>query len=278
MFLSILAITGFILMVFFTVSMWLLQQSYEREEAAAIRDNLTKCSRIADLSLEYMAQEARMLAGNAGIISSVVAPDHSRTDRSVAVMNLLGDVVKNSDLISRAVLYVGFDRSVYSSDRAQTHVSTDQALMDLVSRYSPRELSEDGQILYMMDETAFVVQDVPLNGRKRLGTVVLQVDQQQLYRIVQDSSDGSYIVVLDKDGNMFLGDENIPGQAMDGILVMAAGKEDDPAVYRSESTGLVFLNWREGGQPLVRAIPRYSLLLLLAAVLGLLGIVYSAFV
>ena len=116
LFLSILTITAFVLTVLFSVSLHLLQESYQREERASVLDKLSKCSRITDLSLEYMGQDSRMLSTNASLISAVVAPDHSRADRSISVLNLLEDVARTNDLVSKAVLYVGFDNSIYASD------------------------------------------------------------------------------------------------------------------------------------------------------------------
>ena len=275
LFLSILTITAFVLTVLFSVSLHLLQESYQREERASVLDKLSKCSRITDLSLEYMGQDSRMLSTNASLISAVVAPDHSRADRSISVLNLLEDVARTNDLVSKAVLYVGFDNSIYASDSLDISLSGDDGLSRMLSSYIHTKPSMERNNLCLQDGTAYILQDIPVNGRKRLGTVILQVDKEKLYRQIKDMEDGSYIVALDEEGDVFLADEDVSDQI---AASLRSDGEEDPkrtASYTSALSGLTFYNWKAEKAGFAETVARYSQLMLIAALLAMFGAAYS---
>ena len=124
---------------------------------------------------------------NSTIISAVIAPDMSRTQRNYEVVHYLNTTAENLTIISRILLYVSYDKTVFTSEGA---VTTLDACLDagiirrhLEQQKKPVNWSNPGGSvsLHIYEGKLYCCLDFPLEGSYCNGTLFFEINQRVLY-------------------------------------------------------------------------------------------------
>ena len=141
----------------------------------------------ADVLIGNVETSIRAASQNATIISAVIAPDLSRTQRNYELVHYLNTTAENSTIVSRILLYVSYDQTVFTSDGAAT---TLDACLDaniirshLEQQKKPMDWNDPAGCvtLHMYDGKLYCCLDFPLEGSYCNGTLFFEINQRVLY-------------------------------------------------------------------------------------------------
>jgi len=140
-----------------------------------------------DVLMGNVEASIRAASQNSTIISAVIAPDLNRTQRNYDLVHYLNTTAENSTIVSRILLYVSYDQTVFTSDGAAT---TLDACLDaniihrhLEQQKIPTDWNDPAGCvtLHMYEGKLYCCLDFPLEGSYCNGTLFFEINQRVLY-------------------------------------------------------------------------------------------------
>jgi len=197
---------------FFLFSRGVIFSSVSEINSNTNKNLLSKTSDIVDSYLKFLEGTIHHLTKDGNILSAVVAPNVSRTNRNFAIQNLLKTTATDSDLIQDVYLYIPYNDTIYSASRPvfQLKEFPDLSVQDLCLSHTAIEIADVQNIttrFYNLSGTVYMVRDFPLTGKKRMGSIILKLDSNVFYDLVQgDGTLNMPILIFDKDKNPVFSD------------------------------------------------------------------------
>ena len=168
----------------------------------------------ADILLDNLRASIRTASQNATIISAVIAPDITRSQRNYDVVHYLHATAESSALVSRILLYVDYDQTVFSSDGLATPLSSSlgtEAVGDHLARSGTDTVPfpPDGAVSFRLYRgRLYCCLDFPLEGRYRNGTLFYEVDQGTLYHELNSQTEYDVYIYNEENSPVFPAKDN----------------------------------------------------------------------
>ena len=162
----------------------------------------------------------RTVSQNATIISTVIAPNLGRTQRNYEVVHYLNTAADTAAIISRILLFVNYDRTVFTSEGVATTLDAclDKSIImqHLDRQKSPNDWKNpEGLIsLQIYDEKLYCCLDFPLDGNYCNGTLFFEIDQREFYNELNSQTEYDVFIFNEDNRPLF----NYPaGSLGDGV-------------------------------------------------------------
>ena len=163
-----------------------------------------------DSYLKFLEDTIQHLAKDGNILSAIVVPNVNRAERNFTIQNLLKATSADSNLIQEVYLYIPFNDTIYSAKQPilQLRDFPNLNIIDLCYKHAATENVNVQQIttcFYNLNGTVYMARDFPLTGKKRMGSIILKLDSDVFYNLIQ--GDGNMpIVLFDRDGKPVFSD------------------------------------------------------------------------
>ncbi|MDX9827802.1 MAG: helix-turn-helix domain-containing protein [Spirochaetia bacterium] len=240
---ALLVLMLLMMAAFFLFSRGVIFSSVSEINSNTNKNLLSKTSDIVDSYLKFLEGTIQHLTKDVNILSAVVAPNINRADRNFAIQNLLKTTAADNDLIQDVYLYIPYNDTIYSASRPvfQLKEFPDLSILDLCRSHTAVENVDVQNIttcFYNLSGTVYMARDFPLTGKKRMGSIILKLDSNVFYKVVQgDGTLNMPILIFDKDKNPVFSDaRNYP---FDSPMVRVKQALQSGQEYFSGS-GLVF--------------------------------------
>ena len=190
---------------FFFFSRGVIFSSVSEINSNTNKNLLSKTSDIVDSYLKFLESTAQHLAKDGNILSAIVVPNVNRADRNFAIQNLLKATSADSDLIQDVYLYIPYNDTIYSANRPvfQLKDFPDLSILDLCLSHTAVEIVDVQHIttcFYNLNGTVYMARDFPLTGKKRMGSIILKLDSNVFYNLIQgDGTLNMPILIFDRD-------------------------------------------------------------------------------
>jgi AraC-like DNA-binding protein len=178
---------------------------------------LSKTSGIVDSYLKSLGDTIQRLSKDSNILSAIVVPNANRAERNFAIQNLLKAAAADSNLIQDVYLYIPFNDTIYSANQPVLPLRDFPRLsvIELCFAHTAAEIADVQDIAtcyYNSNGTVYMVRDFPLTGNKRMGSIILKLDSDAFYNLVQgDGAIAMPILIFDRDGKPVFSDaDNYP--------------------------------------------------------------------
>jgi AraC-like DNA-binding protein len=166
---------------------------------------LSKTSDIVDSYLKFLEGTIQHLTKDGNILSAIVAPNVNRVDRNFAIQNLLKATSADSDLIQDVYLYIPYNDTIYSAHQPILQLKNfpDLGILGLFLLHTAVEIANVQNIttsFYNLNGTVYMARDFPLTGKKRMGSIILKLDSNVFYNLIQgDGTLNMPILIFDRD-------------------------------------------------------------------------------
>ncbi len=280
LFLLFFAAAGVLIIAFFVVSYRMQVRSYEERENGAAQDIMVKSSRILDTMIIQTREAATALIKNEEVIGAAVAPNHENKERSYAILRQLQETAGGSSLIRKAVLYIAYDKSEYTSELKEQPAAEDSELELLYQAFrEEKSTSVSSPVLFSNGGISCIALDFPIRLKRSLATVFLYLNKDYLYAQVKDSEDSGEILILDSSGDIFLAPAELTSEARERAAAWKEGdREKETLSYTSARTGLTVLYLAYPQKTMLqRMMPLLLILLLLLAFATVYALSASAY-
>lgn len=225
---------------------WLSQQ----EEETALYNGLLKTTAVyTDMSLRFLASDAKQLAVNQDV-ADLIYGSPARTDR---ILLLLMHTKNNNELVHGIVFYASAADLVLTSGNEEMPLE-DSKYYDMILQYQKKQLpaSEFFVDTYRVrvvqyDSKLWLVREFPLDMPSNLAVVFIEVDVDHLYRSISGEGGGYLrrLSVLDQNGTQLMGEsQDNAGEILQSLLQTPENRHFDGDTYyytQSEATGWYFL-------------------------------------
>lgn len=174
----------------------------------------------ADVLMGNVEASIRAASQNATIISAVIAPDLSRTQRNYELVHYLNTTAENSTIVSRILLYVSYDKTVFTSDGAATTLDAclDAGIIQrhLEQQKKPMDWRNPGGnvSLHIYDGKLYCCLDFPLEGSYCNGTLFFEINQKVFYNELNIQTEFDVYIFNEKDQPLF----NYPQDSFISVL------------------------------------------------------------
>ena len=190
---------------FFFFSRSVIFSSVSEINSNTNKNLLSKTSDIVDSYLRFLESTIQHLSKDGNIISAIVVPSMNRADRNFAIQNLLKATSKDSGLIQDVYLYVPYNDTIYSANQPVLQLKNfpDSSILGLFLSHTALETENVQHIatcFYNLNGTVYMARDFPLTGKKRMGSIILKLDSNIFYDLIQGAGTLNMpILLFDKD-------------------------------------------------------------------------------
>ncbi len=217
---ALLALMIIMMVAFFFFSRGVIFSSVSEINSNTNKNLLSKTCDIVDSYLKFLEGTIQHLTKDSNILSAIVVPNVNRADRNFAIQNLLKTTAADNDLIKDVYLYIPYNDTIYSSNQPilQLNNFPERSVLDLCRSHTSVEVANVQHIttcFYNLNGTVFMARDFPLTGKKRMGSIVLKLDSNVFYNVIQgDGTLNLPILVFDRDGKPVFSDaRNYPSNS-----------------------------------------------------------------
>ena len=202
---ALLALMILMMAAFFFFSRGVIFSSVSEINSNTNKNLLSKTSDIVDSYLKFLEETIQRLTKDGSILSAIVVPNAYRADRNFAIQNLLKATSADNDLINNIYLYIPYNDTIYSANQPilQLKDFPDLNIPELCLLHTAVETTNVQYIttqFYNFNGTVYMARDFPLTGKKRMGSIILKLDSNFFYDLIQ--GDGTLrmpILIFDKD-------------------------------------------------------------------------------
>lgn len=168
-----------------------------------------------DVLFEDIKKSIIAASQNNDILSAVISPGLQRTQRNYDVVRYLSNASTSDTLISRALLYVDYDQTIFSSDGVATKValSGDQALVNWYHTNTSSSGIQSKVTTFRYEDRIFCCLDFPLNGNYRNGTLIYEINQYSFYEKLNKQT--KYNVYIFDEANRLLFENALDSTSLD---------------------------------------------------------------
>lgn len=238
---SLLALMLVMMTAFFFFSSGIISSSVSEQNSNTNKNLLSKTSDVVDISLKFLEDMIQRLTKDKNIISAIVVPNVNRTDRSFAIQNLLKATSSSNNLIQGLYFYSPYDSAIYSSNQQIFQLANfpDPGIVELCAAYTSIIIVNVKNItthFYNLGGTVYMLRDFPLTGEKRMGTIILKLDSNVFYSLIQgETIINSPITVFDKNGIRVFSDarDYSSGSFPDNVEHLLHSGQENITIYDS---------------------------------------------
>lgn len=225
----------------------------------------------ADVLMGNVEASIRAASQNSTIISAVIAPDMSRTQRNYEVVHYLNTTAENLTIISRILLYVSYDKTVFTSEGA---VTTLDACLDagiirrhLEQQKKPVNWSDPGGSvsLHIYEGKLYCCLDFPLEGSYCNGTLFFEINQRVLYDELNCQTEYDVFIFNEENRPLFTYPQESLGMSLAPEVLQSMREKGSGTLPREmNAQSIVYYYAAPGGWLYVYPVP----LAILSGVLG----------
>lgn len=177
--------------IFFNFSFKLITETFQEKNNLMYVNVLNNAKNAVDYSLKGLHNIITHTCLEKSIIQAVVIPQSADSSNDMEVLTTLSTLREENELVSDVYLYIPKNEKIFTSryeimNRKQFNKS------DVLDNYyaSPStgsSIEMGGRItrIFPYDEKFYLVRDFPLEGERRLGTLVIKLDTNKLYHVLQ---------------------------------------------------------------------------------------------
>lgn len=216
----------------------------------------------ADVLMGNVEASIRAASQNATIISAVIAPDLNRTQRNYEVVHYLNTTAENLTIISRILLYVSYDRTVFTSDGAAT---TLDACLDagIIRRHLDQQKkpvnwsSPGGSVsLHIYEGKLYCCLDFPLEGSYCNGTLFFEINQRVLYEELNCQTEYDVFIFNEENRPLFAYPPESLGMSLTGESLQNMRENGSGTLPRKmQAQSIVYYYTAPGGWLYVYPVP-----------------------
>ena len=202
---ALLALMIVMMAAFFFFSKSIISSSVSEINSNTNKNMLSKTSEVVDSYLKFLETTIQHLTKDGNVISATVVPSVNRADRSFAIQNLLKATLADSNLIQDVYLYIPYNDTIYSANQRilQLRDFPDLGIRNLCLTHTAVEIVDVQNIVtryFNLEGTVYMVRDFPLTGKKRMGVVILKLDSNVFYNLIQgDGIINASILIFDRN-------------------------------------------------------------------------------
>lgn len=209
---ALLVLMIIMMAAFFFFSRSVIFSSVSEMNSNTNKNLLNKTSDIVDSYLKFLEGTIQYLTKDGNILGAIVVPNANRADRNFAIQNLLKATSADSNLIQDVYLYIPYNDTIYSANKPilQLKDFPDSSILDLCSKHTAVEIANVQDIttcFYNLNGRVYMTRDFPLTGKKRMGSIILKLDSDVFYDLIQgDGNLNMPILIFDKNGKPVFSD------------------------------------------------------------------------
>jgi len=209
---ALLALMIVMMAAFFFFSRGIISSSVSEINSNTNKNLLSKTSDVVDSYLKFLEDTIQHLATDGNVVSAVVAPDANRADRNFAIQNLLKATSSGTNLIQSVYLYIPYNDTIYSGNRRILRLRDfpESSIVNLCVAQTAVEAVNVEHIttcFYNSNGTVYMARDFPLTGKKRMGIIILKLDSNVFFGLIQgDGNINMPILLFDRNGKPVFSD------------------------------------------------------------------------
>jgi len=196
---------------------------------------LNNAKNALDYSFENLHSIITHTAKEKSVISAVVSPNSAdNSSNDLEVLNVLSTLREENEIINDVYFYVPKNQKVYTS-RFEI-VNRGQFNKNDILEYYLSKPSEGNNIeiggrvtnIISHDNKIYLIRDFPLEGDKRLGIIIVKIEPDKLYHILQGQgvNYANNLLVYDTDNNPLFPDSIKYGSLENSFIKTITDKKD----------------------------------------------------
>lgn len=218
---TFIILSVFTLIPLILVNVTFLNQSKSTIKNLAIDSSLNlvdKTSKAVDLVVIGVNQTIKQLSKSDAILNYIIDPDISNYSRNNSIINELNSIVASNDLIHSIYVYSNHEKTIISSSRG---VFNKDEFYDIewIDEYNDnflgvKQLGKRTITDSMGNEFNYItyICNLPYLSLSKVGAVVINVNEDKIYEIIKSidntNQEKGNVFILDKEGNIIVGDDN----------------------------------------------------------------------
>lgn len=211
-FYGMLALSVCVILIFYLVLNSTLAQ-HQREQIATYHLNTLRLSAASmETTLDALSQGMSQIMWNPDFVGYMVTPNQSSQELHYRICQQMKSIVSSSNLLERAYFYSPFSDTVFQNSNILLSRETmpDREILqafEAVQHKKASNLSKTSTNLFHYQGRLFLFQE--LNIATHIGTLVYELNLDEIYHKLLSSDESDSMLVLDREGNPIFPTEQV---------------------------------------------------------------------